>query len=139
MDELPQIQVTINSNKYIALVDTGSTLSIIDDRLTEFNKIPIEPIYFSTVTGKDSISYEVHTLAPDEFKTPPNAWIKWKVKRLPNRGYEFIIGMDLLSQLNTSINKALGNIIRNRQCFHFNNIPYVLNQICMLETIDANR
>lgn len=64
------IQITIKNTKYLALIDTGSSFSIVDERINSFQKIKIKPIHFTTITGKDTIYFEIHTPAPEEFESP---------------------------------------------------------------------
>lgn len=91
---------------------------------------------YSTINGKDSINFEIHTRPPKEFKMPSNALIRWKVKNLPNRKYQMIIGSDLLNSLESIIDFEKGSINVNEQDIKFENSPYKFNEICMLETVD---
>lgn len=93
---------------------------------------------FSTINGKDSIKLEAHTPAFDELKADKKALIKWKVKDLPNRSYDFIIGVDLLKSLNCIINLEQGTVILNRQILKLENKPYIFNEIHTLEPVEPN-
>ena len=66
LEDLPKIQIRIGTSKYVALIDTGVSLSIIDEKINDFKKIAIKPIHFTIITGRDTIHFEVHTHAPKE-------------------------------------------------------------------------
>lgn len=101
-----------------------------------FKKIEIPPIHFSTINSKDFIKYEVHTPAPEQMNAPQGALIRWKVKNLPNRKYQFIIGNDLLNKLNSIIDLEEGSITFNENKIKLLNNPYLANEICTLEPVD---
>ncbi|XP_055386936.1 putative uncharacterized protein DDB_G0286901 [Condylostylus longicornis] len=48
-EHLTMIQITINKLKYLALVDTGSTFCIIDNRVLRFKEVEIAPVHYSTM------------------------------------------------------------------------------------------
>ncbi|XP_037906165.1 uncharacterized protein DDB_G0289975-like [Hermetia illucens] len=137
-DDLATILITINNIKYTALIDIGSSFSIINENLTSFQKIPIKLLSFSTITGEDFIKYEVHTSAPEELKLPKGALIRWKAQRLNKRNYEFIIGIDLLTNLDALIDLEAETIRLNNQVIKFASNPYSANQICTLEKVEKN-
>lgn len=128
----------MNKIKYIALIDTGSSFSIIDDQINDFKKIQIKPICFTTITGKDVINYEVHTPSPEEIKSKPGILVRWKVKSLLNRKYQFIIGADLLNNLDAVIDFEGKEINLNGQNIKFLNNPYPVNQVYALEKVENN-
>lgn len=98
---MPKIELNIEDKKYVALIDTGASLSLIDSEINDFRTIKLNrPITFSTITNKDTINYEVHTKGPDEFNLPDNARVRWKVTPFRGRLYDFIIGIDTLNSLN---------------------------------------
>lgn len=129
------IQITIDKVKYIALIDTGSSFSIIDDRINSFTKVEIKPIHFSTIIGKDVINYEVHTNPPEELRLSPGL-VRWKVKALTNRKYQFIIGVDLLNNLDTIIDLEEKVMTINGQKVKFLNNPYPFEQVFTLEKVE---
>ena len=131
------ITITINNRQFTALIDTGSTLSIIDDRIEGFKKVKIKPIYFSTINGKDSFNSEIHTPAPIEFQISKGL-VRWRVKNLRNRKYQFIIGIDLLKQLNCLLNLETGYIFVNERQLKLLNNPFSFNEISTLEMFDVN-
>lgn len=131
------MKITINNKKYNALIDTGANVSLIDDKMEEFNKILlIKPIEISTINKKDIIRYEVLTDAPKEFNVEENARVRWKVTQLKGRRYSFIIGIDLMNCFNTVINLVDGHIKFNNNITHFIVNPYKNLQICTLEGSD---
>lgn len=69
----------------------------------------------------------MHTSAPKEIKAPFDSLIKWKIKNLPNRKYQFIIGNDLLRNLDCIVDFENGNISLNGQIITLKNIPYSFN------------
>ncbi|XP_037906167.1 uncharacterized protein DDB_G0289975-like [Hermetia illucens] len=101
-------------------------------------KIPIKLLSFSTITGEDFIKYEVHTSAPEELKLPKGALIRWKAQRLNKRNYEFIIGINLLTNLDALIDLEAETIRLNNQVIKFASNPYSANQICTLEKVEKN-
>lgn len=87
------------------------------------------------MTNKDTIKYEVHTSAPEQFNLPSNARIRWKITPLTQRTYDFIIGIDILNYLNAIINIEDKKIILNQKENLFLNNPYKFNEICTLEAV----
>lgn len=67
------------------------------------------------MTNTDTIRYEVHTVAPEEFNLPNNARIRWKIVPLMKRTYGFIIGIDILNYLNAVIDIEKRKIILNEK------------------------
>ena len=103
---MPKIELNIEYKKYVALIDTGASLSLINSEIHDFKKIKLSrPITFSTITNKDTINYEVHTKGPDEFNLPNNARVRWKVTPFIGRLYDFIIGTDTLNGMKSNPNK----------------------------------
>lgn len=121
----------------MALIDTGSAFSIVRDSFDQFEKIKINPIYFTTITGRDAFHYEIQTPLPDEIKIklPSNVKgkIKWKVRNLSKRKYDFIIGVNILSNLDTVIDLEEKVILLNGERIPFINNPYEENEVCTLE------
>lgn len=81
-EDLPTIIITINKVKYLALIDTGSSFSIMDEKIKEFKTVKINPIPFTTVNGRDEIRLEAHSPAPEELNFPKEALVRWKVINL---------------------------------------------------------
>lgn len=64
--------------------------------------------------------------------------IRWKAQRLNKRNYEFIIGIDLLTNLDALIDLEAETIRLNNQVIKFASNPYSANQICTLEKVEKN-
>ena len=133
------MKLNIQNKKYIALIDTGASLSLINYEIKDFKKLRLKrPITYTTLTDKDTINYEVHTEAPKEFNLPNNARVRWKVAPLKGRIYDFIIGIDILKILNSQINIETKEITFNGKVCNFLNNPYEFNNICTLEVSNPN-
>ena len=73
---LPIININIEGKQYSALIDTGATLSLVNEQLNTFNKIKLDkPIPYSTINSKSTIEYEILTSAPNECSLPKKAMI----------------------------------------------------------------
>lgn len=124
--------------KYLALIDTGSTFSIIDNRINNFERVNIKPVQYSTINGKGYFDTEIHTPAFDELKAPEGARIRWKAMNLTGRKYQFIIGNDILNKMNTIIDLEIGIIELNGQPIKFHNKRITYEEIHTLEYGDDN-
>lgn len=61
---LPLIELNIDEQKYVALIDTDATLSLVSNQINGYRKMKLnKPIPYSTMNGRDIIEYEIHTTA----------------------------------------------------------------------------
>lgn len=102
----------------------------------KFKEINTKPLYYSTINGKDSFKSEIHVPSPKEFSVP-GALARFKVKNLPNRKYDIIIGMDILKNLNAMINLESDFLFVNNQKIPLLSNPYINVNPCTLETINT--
>ncbi|XP_055837492.1 putative uncharacterized protein DDB_G0282133 [Episyrphus balteatus] len=81
---------------YIALIDTGSTISLLNSTRVPSNLyeyINDTPIQINTINGIVNETAQVKTKCPIQFNQPCNARMKWTKVEL-NKPYDFLIGMD---------------------------------------------
>ena len=90
------IQLTFEKTDYIALIDTGSTISLLNSTRVPSNLyeyINDTPIQINTINGIVNETAQVKTKCPIQFNQPCNARMKWTKVEL-NKPYDFLIGMD---------------------------------------------
>lgn len=134
--QLPLIYITFGQQSIKALIDTGSTTSVINPNIIQhFKEEKLEtPIYFTTINGTNKISNKKVTPIPNEFNTIGT--ISWKVVELPGRNYDAILGQNILSALNAKIdleNKYI-EINEKKILFIQNEYPFDINNVQTLET-----
>lgn len=137
---LPLIQLTINNDKITALIDTGSTTTLLDrDKLLQYPRINLSrPIYFQSLDSNSQVTEEIITDLPIEFQQ--NATMSWKLAKFKNKCFDAIIGQNILKPLNAIIDLYRNTITINNNSIQFlNSSPYTeeINQIEIAQ-IDNN-
>lgn len=97
------ICLTIGNNRIRALIDTGSTTSILDERkLLEYERFPLlDRVSFSSLNGSTNVTHEIITDLPVEFGE--RATMSWKLTKLINRDFYAILGQNILKPLGAVI------------------------------------
>lgn len=97
------ILLTINQKQLLALVDTGSTMSIINETRVNCEEYPVIDtlmLQLKTINNETMERVErISTPVPKEFKMSENHRIKWYKRKLKNKEYDLLIGMDLLKNI----------------------------------------
>lgn len=97
------MDVTIDGRKHRALIDTGSTMSIINSNRVDCSKFKIyERINLRLQTINKTTTEMVDrvvTNIPKEFNYDPKGATRWYKRDLGDKPYDILIGMDLLSKI----------------------------------------
>lgn len=109
------IQLTISNKTLIALIDTGSTMSIVNETRVDCREFPIFDVLrlkLKTINNETTELVErISTPVPIEFRMSENHRIKWYKRKLPDKEYDLLIGMDLLKNIIKNINFAEREIV----------------------------
>lgn len=91
----------MQGEKYLALVDTGSTISIMNENRFPMSKCQLInqlSTTINTIQGEvNKPNRTVATVCPIEFKYPDNARMKWIALKL-EKPYDLLIGMDWIKR-----------------------------------------
>ncbi|KAG0420508.1 Transposon Tf2-6 polyprotein [Dictyocoela roeselum] len=108
--QLIEISAKINDNKYNLLLDTGSTLSYIDETVAIQNNLPINETQKCTATLIDGSTVETtkETTIPFHIYGDETTIYKAKVKILNNMSLSGILGMNFLIENDAKIDLSEG-------------------------------
>lgn len=119
------IKLTLNNEIITALIDTGSTTSILDrNKLLQYPRRTLcHPLSFASLNSKSLITQEIITDLPLEFKE--DATMSWKLTSFNNKSFDAIIGQNILKPLNALIDFYHNTITINNNTIQFqNSSPY---------------
>lgn len=130
--------LTIAEEKFIAMVDTGSTISLLNSKKVldkVYEKMIGEKVHISTIEGQVRKDTEyVKTKCPVEFRQPNNARMRWGKIDL-DKPYDFLIGMDWIEN-NVKVidmnNKEI--VLKNEEKLPF--LSKKIEEVNMLEESD---
>lgn len=95
--------MTIDHKQYKALVDTGSTMSIINSSRVDcskfriFEKVKLKLQTINSVTTE--VIERIITSIPTEFNYDQRGATRWYRRDLGDKPYDLLVGMDLLSKI----------------------------------------
>lgn len=136
---LPIVILTIGNHKIRALIDTGSTTSLLDEsRLDDYERRPLDsPLTFASLNGRTNITEEIITELPLEFGE--DATMSWKLTKFQGKDFDAILGQNLLKPLGAVVDMDNESLRINGNSIEFLKIfPYFQHEICQLETVNID-
>lgn len=129
------IEGTIEGRRFLFLVDTGSTISILNTNRVQKNVYEIIEKYTKTIhtinTKFETDNFLVMTKAPSEFQYSPKMRSRWVALPL-DKSYDFLLGMDFIQRNVKNINF----ITKTIQLINDVEIPFlskIPDETCVLE------
>lgn len=131
--------LTIGNNKIKALIDTGSTTSLLDQNiLLQYKRFDLKtPIYFTSLNGRTNINQEIITNLPKEFGE--TATMSWKLAFFHGKYFDAILGQNILKPLGAVVDMERETLSINNNIIEFVKIcPFEEHEINQLEMININ-
>ncbi|KAG0435786.1 Retrovirus-related Pol polyprotein from transposon [Dictyocoela muelleri] len=112
LTQLIEISAKINDKKYQFLLDTGSTLSYIDEKVVKEHNLPVNETQKCTATLIDGSTVDTtkETIIPFNIDGDDTTLYKVKVKILKNMSLSGILGMDFLLDNDAKIDLDEGTL-----------------------------
>lgn len=133
------MQLKIGKDNIKCLIDTGSSTSLLDNKLlSQYKREKLEtPIQFNTINGQFTISEEIITPLPVEFNE--DSLMVWKLTSFENKKFNALIGQNILKPLNAIVNLGENFLkINNIKTYFIDSCPFDENDIHSIEKVDPN-
>ena len=133
------IQVLINSEELVALVDTGATISLLENKYVSVPIFPTENCICVVVVGGrkiklDDVCHQYFTIADKYGHLYTHTYEFFPITNLGLRGVNMILGLNAILALNLNI---LTNHNVLKLCFRNTEIPLTFPDSCLAINVNA--